>query len=101
MTDPPSGRNDAGDLEDEEFGLWEYRCQACDLFTRVDDMGLCEDCAGKLERDMVRKRDWDYSALAFGCPEDRREDLRREIIKRYGKHFELLADEEKQKRKPN
>ena len=51
------------------------------MFLPVNDLGLCEDCTGKLERDMIRKRDWTYSLLAFGCPKDKLEDLRSEIIK--------------------
>jgi len=38
-------------------------------------MGLCEYCAGKLERDMIRQGQWAYSALAFGGPEDKRKNL--------------------------
>lgn len=38
------------------------------FFLPVNDLGLCEDCASKLDRDMIRKRDWAYSVLAFGCP---------------------------------
>ncbi len=42
---------------------------------------------------MIRKRDWAYSVLAFGCPKDKLEDLKTEIIKKHGKTFELIADE--------
>jgi hypothetical protein len=31
--------------------------------------------------------------MAFGCPEDKLEALRDEIVKRYGEGLELLADE--------
>jgi hypothetical protein len=27
----------------------------------LNDFGLCEGCAGKLERDLIRQRDWDYN----------------------------------------
>jgi len=33
-----------------------------------------------------------YSALAFGYPEDKLEDLRYEIIKTHGKKLELIAE---------
>jgi hypothetical protein len=69
---------------DELWGVWDGQCQACDLFGRVNDLGLCEDCATKLERDLIRQRDWDYSALAFGLPSEAREELRRQVIAQYG-----------------
>jgi len=46
--------------EDDElngFGFSEGECHGCDLFTRLNDLGLCEECAGKLERDLIRQRD--------------------------------------------
>jgi hypothetical protein len=47
-------------------GLYDGECQICGLFGRVDDLSLCEECAGKLERDLIRQRDWDYSINAYG-----------------------------------
>lgn len=44
---------------------YEAECQGCDMFLPVNDLGPCEDCAGKIDRDMIRKRDWAYSVLAF------------------------------------
>lgn len=79
--------------ENESFGFYEGECQACDCYGSLDDMGLCESCAGKLERDFIRQRDWDYSALAFGVPVERREELRKKIIAEYGKKLELIAPE--------
>ena len=90
--------DDLFDDEDDElngFGLHEGECQGCDAFTRLNDLGLCEDCEGKLERDLVRQRDWAYSAMAFGCPESKREDLRKEIIAKYGEKMELIAPKKK------
>jgi hypothetical protein len=48
---------------------------------------------------MIRQRDWAYSALAFGCPVDKLEDLRNEIIKTHGKKLELIAEEKPKKRR--
>lgn len=97
--DKTNGRADEGSLGDDEFGLWDGVCQACDAYSRVDDTSLCEDCSGKLEckleRDLIRKRDWAYSALAYGCPKSRLEERRNEIVRRYGNRLELLAEEEK------
>lgn len=45
---------------DELWGFWDGQCRACDCFGRIDDSMLCENCAGKLERDLIRQRDWDY-----------------------------------------
>ena len=100
----PSGEEDVllrRDDYDDAFGLREAECQACDTFAPVNDSGLCEDCAGKLERDLIRKRDWDYTASAFAVPPEKREELRRFVIEQYGKDLELLAeaDEEKSTRK--
>ena len=44
------------DLE-EPFGLWEGQCQVCDMWGRVDDLMLCEDCTAKLECDLIRQRE--------------------------------------------
>ncbi len=77
--------------DDDEYGFYEAECAGCDAFTRVDDLGLCSDCAGKLERDFIRERDWDYSATAFGVPSEKREELRQQIIKDYGEKLELKA----------
>jgi len=88
--------------EDDElngFGFYEGECQGCDIFTRLNDLGLCEECAGKLERDLIRQRDWDYSALAYGCPESKREELRKEIIARHGEKLELIAPKKAPQRK--
>lgn len=71
--------------------MYGGQCVACDLWGRVNDLGLCEECADKLERDLIRKRDWDYSASAFGLSVDDREKLRRQIIARHGKAMELIA----------
>ena len=76
-----------------EFGCYEGACQACDAVGPVNDLGLCEDCDARFDRDLIRKRDWDYSASAFGCPVERREELRDHVIAHYGEALELLADE--------
>ncbi|MBN2090461.1 hypothetical protein JW964_12680 [candidate division KSB1 bacterium] len=70
---------------------YEGQCQACDEYGPVDDMSLCPECSAKFERDIIRLRDWNYSALAFGLTEESREKLRNEIIKQYGKKLEMIA----------
>lgn len=98
----PSDVDDIFDSEDDElngFGFYEGECQGCDLFTKINDLGLCEECAGKLDRDLIRQRDWDYSALAFGVPPEKREALRSEIIGRYGEKLELIAPKKEPQRK--
>lgn len=87
------------DNMDSAFSPYKSECQGCDMFLPVNDLGLCEDCAGKLDRDMIRKRDWAYSVLAFGCAKDKLEDLRNDIIKKYGNKFELIADDKPKKKK--
>ncbi len=84
---------------DDAFPQYEAKCQGCDIWGPVDDMCLCGECAGKLERDMIRRREWDYSASAFGCPKDKLEDLRDEVIKMHGSKLELLAEDNPEKKK--
>ena len=93
--------DDIFDFKNDElngFGHYEAECQGCNLFNMLDDFGLCEECAGMLERDLIRQRDWDYSALAFGVPAEKREALRNEIIGRYGGKLELISPKEESDR---
>ena len=83
--------------DDLPFGDYQGSCEACDTFGWLDDTGLCESCAGKFERDLIRIRAWGHSAMAFGRPADKREELREHIIAEYGERLELLAEEERQK----
>jgi hypothetical protein len=79
------------ETDDEPWGIWDGQCQACDNYGRVNDTSLCEECAGMLERDLIRLRDWDYSVSAFGLPAEAREKLRRQVIAEFGKALELVA----------
>jgi len=81
-------------LDDNVFGFYEGECRGCDIFTRVDDVGLCEECAAKLDRDLVRQRDWQYSTMAYGVPPEKREELHRNIVQQYGEDLELIASAE-------
>jgi len=78
------------DASGEAWGKDDGQCVACDFLGHVNDLGLCEECAGKLERDLVREQDWDYSASAFGLADDDREKLRRQIVAQYGEALELI-----------
>ncbi|MCG3154975.1 MAG: hypothetical protein DKINENOH_01573 [bacterium] len=77
--------------EEDDWPGYDGQCQACDAYGRVDDMSLCDECAGKFERDMIRQRQWDYSASAFALPVEFREGLRSEVIRKYGSKLELIA----------
>ena len=66
------------------FGNYEGECQVCQIFGPLNDLGLCEDCAGKLDLDLIRERDWEYSVSAFGAPPSRREELRQDVIAECG-----------------
>jgi len=79
-------------IDDDSFGLWEALCHACDLWRPVNDLMLCEDCDAKIQRDLIRARDWDYVAAAFGLDETGRERLRDEVIRQYGSKNELIVD---------
>src|ERR1700694_1070132 len=65
-------------------------CAGCDLPVRTNDLGLCNNCAAKLERDLIRSRDWEYSVTAFGIELEKREALRQRIIQEYGADYELI-----------
>ncbi len=67
-------------------------CVGCDLFKPVNDLSLCDDCFAKLERDLIRSRDWEYSATAFAVPEDHLEALRNRVIRDHGAAYELIED---------
>ncbi len=87
-------------INDDSFGFWEYQCQACDMWGPVNDLMLCEACDAKVQRDLIRARDWDYVAAAFGLDDEGRKRLRAEVIRKYGSKNELIIDQPKQ-RKPN
>ncbi|PJF38683.1 MAG: hypothetical protein CUN54_10325, partial [Phototrophicales bacterium] len=63
-----------------------------DLCRPVNDLGLCNECFAKLERDLIRSRDWDHSATAFMVAEEKLEALRERIIRDYGAKYELIED---------
>lgn len=67
-------------------------CRVCDGYGFVTDDMLCLTCAEQIERDLIRLRDWDYSALAYGARPEDREALRNRIIKEHGEALELLAE---------
>lgn len=79
------------DDNDDPWPGYEGQCRACDLFGPVDDLSLCDECAARLERDLIRQRDWDYAAAAFGLSAEGRERLRREVIAQFGAALELVA----------
>jgi hypothetical protein len=66
-------------------------CAGCDLKLAVNDLGLCDDCYAKLERDLIRSREWAYSGMAFGVAPEDYEALRQQIIHDYGAPYELLT----------
>ncbi len=42
------------DMEDENtFGLWKGQCRACDTWTRVNDLVLCEECDAKIQHTLI------------------------------------------------
>lgn len=94
--------NEYWDDEDEDLDGYDGECKGCDIYGQVDDIFLCKECAAKLDRDLIRSRDWDYSMSAFGLKDISREKLRKDIIKKYGKEYELIEQpnaKNKKKRK--
>ena len=88
-------------MPEQLWGCFEADCYACDLYGLVNDLFLCEECAGKLERDLLRQRDWDYAATAYGLSSDQRENVRSQVIARYGKKLELIAPANETPREPS
>ncbi len=84
----------AGDGE-VPSGLYEGFCQGCDSVGRLSDIGLCKECAGKLER---RQRDWEYSTTGYLQNSDQREALHRTVIEQHGAGLELIAQKETRRR---
>ena len=78
---------------------FEGECLGCDTWDTLDDLGLCEECAGKFDRDLIRQRAWDYSAMAFGCDSKDYEALRQWVIEQYGAAYELLEPPKEKQRK--
>jgi hypothetical protein len=85
---------DAETFEDDHDELGPVgQCAGCDAFGPIDSNGLCDECGSKLERDLIRQGDWDYTIVGFGLPESERAAYRAKIIAKYGAKMELIADE--------
>ena len=87
------------DDEDESDDLVRLRviCAGCAQSAPVNDLGLCDECHAKLERDLVRQRDWEYAATtAFLLTDATREALRARVIAEYGEKLELIAPQGRQ-----
>jgi hypothetical protein len=80
-----------GEILDSYEGL----CQGCGCFGQIDDVGLCGECAGKLERDLIRQRDWDYAVSAYDMSSQQREELRGRVIGQFGESLELISSTKK------
>lgn len=80
--------NNPNDHDDDV--LIDTICAGCDLPFPVNDLGFCDDCFMKLERDLIRARDWEYSATAFMTPQEDLEALRERVIQDYGADYELI-----------
>jgi hypothetical protein len=59
--------NPVWDRSGEYMMEFTGECAGCDRWQTLDDLGLCAECAMKMERDLIRQRAWDYSATAFAC----------------------------------
>ena len=73
-------------------------CIGCDIPFELNYQGLCESCAAKLERDLIRSRDWDYSTYGALASDEQREDLYQRVIRDYGTTYELLENPNKKKK---
>jgi predicted amidophosphoribosyltransferase len=91
--------------KEETSGTDNALCKGCDADAPLDEIGLCADCAAKLDRDFIRQREWDYSVSAFRLTTPKREELRRYVIKKHGPQLELIVAEKqprrRRRRRPN
>lgn len=88
---------------DSSWEIVDTTCAGCDLPASVNDVGLCPNCNAKLDRDLIRARDWEYSVTAALTPEAERETLRLDVIRKYGAAYELIeppTNAERRARKP-
>ena len=85
-------QGDEKPVERKERWKWKGRCQACDSWIRVNDLGLCEECDITVQRDLIRAPDRDYVTAAFGLDDKDRERLRTEVIHQYGAAHKLIID---------
>ena len=81
------------DEDDDAFDDEENLCQGCEEEAELNRAGLCASCADKLERDLIRKREWRHVPAARKQSKEALELLRNRIIKEYGKALELIAEE--------
>ena len=88
---PVDGSLSIEDDDLSDFGFYEGECKGCDSFRSLNDLGLCEECAGKLERDLIRERDWNYSVTAFAVDPSNYEELRKQVIAQHGENLELIS----------
>jgi len=85
------------DLSD--FGFYEGECHGCNIFQPLNDLGLCEECAGKLERDLIRESYRDYTISGYGLESAECGEIRIKVIKEYGEKLELIASNKPKKKK--
>ena len=80
-------------MEEVKYGLpgCESECVGCGGFGRINELALCEVCSARLERDLVRERDWAYSLAAYGLSDEDRERLRKEVVRKVGEDPELIV----------
>lgn len=76
--------------DDDLFGDMLALCNGCDCFLTVNDLGLCCECAAKLDRDLIRQRDWKFSAAVYGVDTARQAELRKTVITKYVEKNELI-----------
>ena len=81
------------DEDDDAFDDEENLCQGCDEEKDLNRFGLCEACADKLERDLIRKREWRHLPAGKKQSKEKLELLRNRVIKEYGKALELIAED--------
>lgn len=79
------------DEEDDLFGDMQALCYGCDCFQPLNDLGLCGECAAKVDRDLIRQRDWNYAVATYGLDAAQREELRSSVIARYGAQHEMIS----------
>jgi len=77
---------------DCEEKIFYGKCLSCDDWGLVNHSALCSDCEGKIQRNFIRQRHWNYVEAAFVLPPAKREELRQQVIKKYGEKLEIFKD---------
>lgn len=79
--------------------MYQGFCEVCNMHENLNDVLLCNNCNEKLERDLIRKGEYDYSSQSAFKSTEERKNIHKNIIKKYGSNMELLIENKKENKK--